>query len=70
MEKPSIRELAGHHPVPFRNAIEALTTRWSQVAEVDVELLAPPGFLRASSAEVREALRRRFRARQGKDLEI
>jgi hypothetical protein len=53
-------ELMGQHPVALKNAIEALTGRWAQVADVDVEFLAPPEVLRASSAEVREALGRRL----------
>jgi hypothetical protein len=61
-------ELVGNHPVALRNAIEALTRRWAHMADVDVEFLAPPEVLRASSAEVREALGRRLRALQGRDL--
>jgi hypothetical protein len=63
-------ELVGDHPVALRNAIEALTTRWPQVAAVDLELLAPPGFLRASSGEARQALDRRLRAIQGEEVDI
>jgi len=55
-------EFVGEHPVALRHALEALTRRWADMPEVDVEFLAPPGFLRASSAEVREALGRRLRA--------
>jgi hypothetical protein len=55
-------ELVGNHPVALGNAIEALTRRWAHMADVDVELLAPPEVLRASSAEVGEALGRRRRA--------
>jgi len=62
VEKPSIYELAGDHPVALRNAIKALTRRWAHMADVDVEFLAPPEVLRASSAEVRQALGRRLRA--------
>jgi hypothetical protein len=40
------------------------------VADVDVEFLPTPEVLRTSSAEVREALGRRLRALQGKDLDI
>jgi hypothetical protein len=61
-------ELMGQHPVAL--AIEALTTRWPQVADVDLELLAPPGFLRASSREVRQALDRRLRAIQGEEVDL
>ncbi len=62
METPSICELAGSHPVAPRNASEALTRRWAHMADADVEFLAPPEVLRASSAEVRQALDRRQRA--------
>jgi len=40
------------------------------MVDVDVEILATPEVLRASSAEVREALGRRLRVLQGKDLDI
>jgi hypothetical protein len=63
-------ELVGAHSVALANAIEALTGRWAHLADVDVELLAPTEVVRASSAEVRETLGRRFRARQGTDLDI
>jgi hypothetical protein len=63
-------ELIGQHPVALANAIEALTTRWPQVADVDLELLAPPGVLRASSGEVRQALDRRLRAIQGEEVDL
>ena len=53
-------EVVGNHPVALRNAIEALTRRWAHVADVDVEFLAPPEVLRASSAEVRQMLSRRL----------
>jgi hypothetical protein len=53
-------ELVGDHPVALRHALEALTHRWAHMAGVDVEFLAPPGFLRASSAEVQEVLGRRL----------
>lgn len=66
MEKPSIRELAGDHPVALANAIEALARRWPDMAEVDVECVATPGFLRATSAEVPEAPGGRLRALQGR----
>jgi len=33
VEKPSIRELAGNHPVALRNAIEALTRRWAHMVK-------------------------------------
>lgn len=55
-------ELMGQHPVALKNAIEALTGRWAQVADVDVEFLASAEVLRASSAEVRRALGRRLAA--------
>jgi hypothetical protein len=55
-------ELMSQHPVALGNAIEALTRRWAHLADVDVEFLAPPEVLRASSAEVRQALGRRLRA--------
>ncbi len=55
-------ELMGQHPIALGNAIEALTRRWAHQADVDVELLSPPEVLRASSAEVRQALGRRLRA--------
>jgi hypothetical protein len=58
------------HPVALANAIEVLTTRWPQVTDVDLELLAPPGSLRASSGEVRQALDRRLRAIQGEEVEL
>jgi hypothetical protein len=51
-------ELVGDHPVALANAIEALSRRWPDTAELDVEFRATPGFLRASSAEVRQALDR------------
>lgn len=70
MEKPSIRERAGNHPVPLRNAIQALSRRWAYMGDADVEFLAPPESLRVSGAEVRQALGRRLRALQGKDLDI
>jgi hypothetical protein len=54
-------ELMGNHPVALGNAIEALTRRWANPIEVEVEFLATPGLWRASSAEVRTALRRRRR---------
>jgi len=54
-------ELMGQHPIALGNAIEALTRRWAHQADVDVELLSPPEVLRASSAEVRQALGRRLR---------
>ena len=57
-------ELVGNHPVALRNAIEALTRRWAHMADVDVEFLGAPEVLRASSAEVREALGRRLQASQ------
>jgi hypothetical protein len=63
-------ELLGQHPVALRDAIEALTSRWLQVADVDLEFLAPPGFLRASSGEVRQALDRRLRAIQGEEVDL
>jgi len=53
-------EVVGNHPVALRNAIEALTRRWAHMADVDVEFLAPPEVLRASSAEVRQMLSRRL----------
>lgn len=53
-------EVVGNHPVTLRNAIEALTRRWAHMADVDVEFLAPPEVLRASSAEVRQMLSRRL----------
>jgi hypothetical protein len=55
-------ELRGAHPVALANAIEALTRRWPDTAEVDVEFRETPEVLRASSAEVRQALDRRRRA--------
>jgi hypothetical protein len=55
-------ELVGNHPVALTNAIGALAHRWPDTAEVDVEFWATPGVLRASSAEVRQALGRRLRA--------
>ena len=58
-------ELVGNHPVALRNAIEVLTRRWAHMADVDVEFLAPPEVLRASSVEVREALGRRLQTLQG-----
>ena len=63
-------ELMGQHPGALGNAIEALTRRWAQVADVDVEFLAPPEVLRASSAEVREALGRRLGALQGETVDV
>ena len=63
-------ELMGQHPIALGNAIEALTHRWAHLADVDLELLAPPGFLRASSGEVRQALDRRLRAIQGEEVEL
>jgi len=53
-------EVVGNHPVALRNAIEALTRRWAHMADVDVDFLAPPEVLRASSAEVRQMLSRRL----------
>ena len=55
-------ELMGQHHIALGNAIEALTRRWAHQADVDVELLSPPEVLRASSAEVRQALGGRLRA--------
>jgi hypothetical protein len=55
-------ELVGDHPVALTNAIDALARRWPDTAEVDVEFRATSGFLRASSAEARQALGRRLRA--------
>ncbi len=55
-------ELIGRHPVAVANAIEALTRRWAHMTDADVEFLAPPEVLRASSGDVREALGRRLRA--------
>jgi hypothetical protein len=60
-------ELMSQHPVALGNAIEALTRRWPHMADVDVEFLAPPEVLRASSAEVRQALGRRLRAIEASD---
>jgi hypothetical protein len=54
-------ELVGDHPVALGHAIEALARRWPDTAEVNVEFRATPGFLRVSSAEVRQALSRRLR---------
>jgi hypothetical protein len=54
----------GDHPVALRNAIEVLTRRWAHMADVDVEFLAPREVLRASSAEVCEALGRRLQVSQ------
>lgn len=65
MEKPSIRELAGDHPVALASD-RGLARRWPDMAEVDVECVATPGFLRATSAEVPEALGGRLRALQGR----
>jgi len=53
-------EVVGNHPVALTNAIEALTRRWAHMADVDVDFLAPPEVLRASSAEVRQMLSRRL----------
>lgn len=55
-------ELMGQHPIALGNAIEALTRRWAQMADVDVEFRATPEVLRASSAEVRHMLSRRLMA--------
>lgn len=55
-------ELVGNHPAALANAINVLSHRWADTAEVDVEFRAPPGCLRASSDEVRHALGRRLRA--------
>jgi hypothetical protein len=63
-------ELMGQHPVALRNAIEAVTRRWAHLADVDVEFLAPPEVLRASSGEVREALGRRLRTIQGEEVDL
>jgi hypothetical protein len=63
-------EFAGNHPVALGNAIEALTRRWGQMVDVDVELLPTSETLRSSSAEVRDALGRRLRALQSKALDI
>jgi hypothetical protein len=63
-------ELVGNHPVALSNAIEALTRRWAQVPDVDMEFLAPPEVLRASSVEVRRALGRRLRTLQGEPVDI
>ncbi|HWW94804.1 MAG TPA: hypothetical protein VN375_15665 [Vicinamibacteria bacterium] len=57
-------ELMGQHPGALRNAIEALTRRWAHLADVDVEFLPTSEVLRASSAEVRQALGRRLQASQ------
>jgi hypothetical protein len=43
-------ELMGSHPVALTNAIDALARRWADTAEVDVEFLAVPDFMRPSSA--------------------
>jgi hypothetical protein len=51
-------ELMGSHPVALTNAIDTLARRWADTAEVDVEFLALPDFMRPSSAEVRQALGR------------
>jgi len=66
--RPGIREVAGNHPVALRNAIEALSRRWAQVADVELEFLPPLEVLQASSPEVREALGGRLWALQGRDL--
>jgi hypothetical protein len=63
-------ELMGQHPGALRNAIEALTRRWAHLADVDVEFLAPPEVLRASSGEARQALGRRLRAIQGEEVDL
>jgi hypothetical protein len=55
-------ELMGSHPVALTNAIDALARRWADTAEVDVEFLPNSEVLRASSAEVRQALGGRLRA--------
>jgi hypothetical protein len=59
-------ELVGNHPVALRNAIEALSRRWAQVADVDLEFLPPLEVLQASSPEVRRALDRRL---HGEDVD-
>jgi len=53
-------ELAGNHPVALTNAIDTLARRWADTAQVDVEFLTSPEFMRASSAEIRQALGRRL----------
>ena len=55
-------ELMGGHPVALRHTLEALTHRWAHMGDVDVEFLAPPEVLRASSAEGRQMLSRRLEA--------
>jgi hypothetical protein len=62
-------ELVGNHPVALRNAIETLARRWAHMDDVDVEFLATPGFLRATSVEVRDALVRRVQASQGEGVD-
>jgi hypothetical protein len=57
-------EFLGDHPVALRHAIEALTRRWAHMADAAVEFLATSEVLRASSAEVRQALGRRLQASQ------
>lgn len=63
-------ELMGQHPVALGNAIEALTRRWPNRADVEVDVLAPPAFMRASSTEVRQTLGRRLRALEGEHVDI
>ncbi len=65
-------ELVGNHPVALASAIDALSRRWADTAEVEVdaEFPAPPEVMRASSAELRQALGGRLRALDGKHVNI
>ena len=53
-------ELVGSSPVALENAIGALTDRWANRPDVEVEFIGSPGLVSTSAAEAVQELRRRL----------